>query len=269
MLNNYELQDVIESILFISGEGISLLAIAEKLGVEMPEINSAIAALKQKHSGNAGIQLVCYNDKAQFSSNPNYAEFVETVLNPIREKALTRATLETLAIVAYKQPVTRLELEEVRGVSCDYAVQMLVEHNMIEVVGRKDTPGKPLLFGTTDEFLKRFDIPDLSALPNQAELMERIKVIKEESSLSLYHDFKLTGEAQEETEEDYEFLSDEEEKLRFEQEETINNENSVLHEKTQDKKSKQLSELMQDSTLPESVLSELLEQDIEILDIEA
>ena len=71
------------------------------------------------------------------------------MLNPIRERALTKATLETLAIIAYKQPITRLEIEEVRGVNSDYTVQTLLDHNLIEVVGRKDAVGKPLLFGTT------------------------------------------------------------------------------------------------------------------------
>ena len=109
---------------------------------------------------------------------------------------MTKACMETLSIIAYKQPITRLEIEEVRGVNCDYTVQVLLEHNLIEVVGRKDVIGKPLLFGTTEEFLKRFDLKDLTDLPNQEEILERIKLIRnpEENSDSLYYDYKLPDE---------------------------------------------------------------------------
>lgn len=221
-----QLASIIESILLISGDGINLDAIAEKLCLDNSEIKQAIKELQQTYSGESGIHLVNYNNKVQFSSNPEYAIHVEAVLNPIREKALTKATLETLAIVAYKQPVTRLEIEQIRGVGSDYAVQVLVEHNLIEVMGRKDTPGKPLLFGTTDEFLKRFDISCIEELPNQADLMERIALIKQETSNSLYHDFKLQNldeealaqDAEAETSEQIELPTSEEELSRFEAE---------------------------------------------------
>jgi len=214
-----QLASIIESILLISGDGISIDAIAEKLCLDSSEIKQTIKELQQTYSGESGIHLVNYNNKVQFSSNPEYAIHVEAVLNPIREKALTKATLETLAIVAYKQPVTRLEIEQIRGVGSDYAVQVLVEHNLIEVMGRKDTPGKPLLFGTTDEFLKRFDIPSIEALPNQTELIERIALIKEETSNSLYHDFKLQNLDEEaEALGELALPSDDEELKRFEAE---------------------------------------------------
>ena len=115
-------------------------------------------------------------------------------MNPIRERALTKATLETVAIIAYKQPITRLEIEEVRGVNSDYTIQTLLEHNLIEVVGKKDAVGKPLLFGTTDEFLKRFGLNSISDLPNSEELMERIKTIYEDDSESLYKEYELPPE---------------------------------------------------------------------------
>ena len=191
------LDNIVESILFISGEGVLISDISEKLGVEVKDIQNAVEKLKTKYSEQSGIQLVSYNNKIQFSSNPQYSNFVESVLNPIREKALTKATLETIAIIAYKQPITRLEIEEIRGVSSDYSVQVLIEHNLIEMVGRKDAPGKPILFGTTDEFLKRFNLPNLNSLPQQEDLMERIKLVKENSSNSLYNDFKLPDEEKE------------------------------------------------------------------------
>ena len=115
-------------------------------------------------------------------SNPAYAEQISNILNPIREKALTKAALETAAIIAYKQPITKLEIEEIRDVnSADYAIQVLLQHKLIEVVGRKDAVGKPLLFGTTEEFLKRFSLKDINELPNYEDLLERIKLIRQEN----------------------------------------------------------------------------------------
>ena len=191
-----ELKNIIEATLFVSGEGIDINAFSEKLGVTQNEVNKAVKELKKKLSGDSGIHLIEYKNKIQLSSNPNYADHIAGVLNPIREKALTKACMETLSIIAYKQPITRLEIEEVRGVNCDYTVQVLLEHNLIEVVGRKDVIGKPLLFGTTEEFLKRFDLKDLNELPNQEEILERIKLIRnpEENSDSLYYDYKLPDE---------------------------------------------------------------------------
>lgn len=131
----------------------------------------------------------------QFSSNPAYADAVAKVLNPIKEKELSSATLETVAIIAYKQPVTRLELEEIRGVNCDYVIQVLLKHNLIEVVGRKDAVGKPLLFGTTDEFLKRFQISSIQDLPDYEQLLDSIKVISGDGdSKGLYNEFEIPDE---------------------------------------------------------------------------
>ena len=107
-------------------------------------------------------------------------------MNPVKEKALSKATLETVAIIAYKQPITRLEVEQIRGVNSDYAIQVLMEHKIIDVVGRKDAVGKPLLFGTTDEFLKRFNLNSLQDLPDYNELLERIEVIENQVSLYTY-----------------------------------------------------------------------------------
>ena len=103
--------------------------------------------------------------------------YVEAVLNPIKEKELTNAMLETLAIIAYKQPVTRIEVEEIRSVDCTYSVQNLMRLGLIEVVGRKETIGKPLLFATTDDFLKRFSISDITDLPDYETLLEKLQEI--------------------------------------------------------------------------------------------
>ncbi len=174
------LKEVLLSVLFISGDGIERDFLAEKLDVDKKSIDKAIDELKEEYKGEKGVHVITYKNKVQLSSNPNYANYISDVLNPIREKSLTRAALETLAIIAYKQPVTKLEVEDVRRVNSDYAVQVLLDQDMIEVVGRKDAVGKPLMFGTTENFLKRFNIKELAELPDYEELMERINVIREE-----------------------------------------------------------------------------------------
>lgn len=176
----YNLKDVLFSILFVAGDGIEKSFLAEKLEVSEKEVEKALAELEKDLSGNCGVHLIRFKNKVQLSSNPNYASYISDVLNPIREKSLTRAALETLAIIAYKQPITKLEVEDVRRVNSDYAVQILLDQDMIEVVGRKDAVGKPLLFGTTENFLKRFNIVSLSDLPDYEELMERIKTLRSE-----------------------------------------------------------------------------------------
>lgn len=183
--NMDNLKSIIESILFVSGDGIEIYEIADKLNLEEKEVEKAINELKEDHVGS-GIQVITYNKKVQLCSNPDNATYVTEVLNPIKEKQMTRAVLEVAAIIAYKQPITRLDIENVRGVNSDYAISMLLENQMIEVVGRKDAIGKPLLFGTTDGFLKRFGLQSIEELPDYEELLSRIEVIhkpKEEASL--------------------------------------------------------------------------------------
>lgn len=174
------LKNVVLSVLFIAGEGIEKSFIAEKLDVSEKEVDKAIEELKKEYTGMNGIHIITYKNKVQLASNPGYAGYISDVLNPIREKSLTRAALETLAIIAYKQPVTRLELEDIRRVSSDYAIQVLLDQGMIEVVGRKDAVGYPLLFGTTENFLKRFNLKDLADLPDYEEILERINLIRDE-----------------------------------------------------------------------------------------
>ena len=172
--NKKLLKDIVFSVLFVAGEGVEKPFIAEKLNITEKELDSALEELQKTYSGDNGIHIITYKNKVQLASNPMYADYISEVLNPIREKSLTRAALETLAIIAYKQPITKLEIEDIRRVNCDYAVQILSDQNMIEVVGRKDAVGKPLLFATTETFLKRFNLKDLAELPDYDGLLERI-----------------------------------------------------------------------------------------------
>ena len=195
------LDNILESLLFVAGEPVAISDITAKLDVTKNDIEKAAKRLQQKYDDNCGINLLMFNSKLQFSSNPKFAEPVSTVLNPIRQRNLTKATMETASIIAYKQPITRMEIEEIRGVGCDYAINILLEHKLIEVVGRKDTVGHPALFGTTDEFLKRFDISSIDELPDYEQMLEDIKKINEKpTDDSLYNNYKPEEQTEEEVE---------------------------------------------------------------------
>lgn len=202
------LENVIEALLFLAGDAVEVKDIAENLGVSQKEVLEAAEKLKQKYGGASGIHVISFNGKLQFSSNPDYAPQIEAVLSPIKERELSRAMLEVAAIVAYKQPITRLEIEDIRGVNSEYAIMMLSRHNLIQVVGRKDTVGKPLLYGTTDEFLKRFQLSSLDELPDFDEVMERIKVLAPKDQTRDL--FARGGQQIPEKEEIPDFLKDEE-----------------------------------------------------------
>lgn len=186
------LPSIIEGIMFVAGNGVEIDEIAEKLQIDKKEVLDAVEELKQKYNETSGIQIITYKNKIQLCTNPDFADAISIVLNPIKERALTKTALETVAIIAYQQPITRLEIENIRGVGSDYAIQLLLSHNLIEVVGRKDVVGKPLLFGTTDEFLKRFELKSLEDLPKYEDLLEQIKVLNQGTeNASIYNEFEV------------------------------------------------------------------------------
>lgn len=195
MTNLDNLAQVIEGILFVSGEAVSETDIITKLEIKKEELEEAVETLQFKYSTPSGIVLKRFNSHLQLSTNKDYVEDISLVLNPIRERALSKSTIETLSIIAYKQPITRLEIEEIRGVSCDYAVNILMEHHLIEIVGKKDVVGKPVLFGTTDDFLKRFNLNSIDDLPDKESLLDRIKTIRgADRDQSLYRQFDISDE---------------------------------------------------------------------------
>ena len=169
-----KLTNIIEAILFASGDAVPIDFLREKLGSTKRQTDEAIAKLEKKYTGECGIRLLHFNHKLQLATNPDYKDPVSLVLTPIREKEFTRTILECAAIIAYKQPITRTELETVRGVNSDYAISTLLSLDMIYPCGRKDTPGKPVEYATTDNFLKRFKLKSLSELPDYEELLKRI-----------------------------------------------------------------------------------------------
>lgn len=168
------LTNTIEAIIFASGEAVPTKFIVEKLGCSLKEVNAAVSELKKKYDEDCGINLLTFNGKVQFASNPKFKQEIAEVLIPIKEKEFTKTILECAALIAYKQPITKPELEEIRQVSCDYAIHTLLELEMIVPCGRKDAVGKPILYATTDNFLKRFKLNSIDELPDYDELMAQI-----------------------------------------------------------------------------------------------
>ena len=205
-----KLTNIIEGILFASGDAVPIDLLREKLEITKREADEAIRQLEKKYNGDCGIRLLHFNHKLQFATNPDYKDMISLVLTPIREKEFTRTILECAAIIAYKQPITRTELETVRGVNSDYAIQTLLSLEMIYPSGRKDTPGKPVEYSTTDNFLKRFKLKSLAELPDYEELMKKIaelNAVTETESSYLYEkdvydpdsDPELMGENEQDT----------------------------------------------------------------------
>ena len=165
-----ELAKIIEAILFVSGEPVQLGAVARALEVTELEVSAAADELASDYDYNRrGICLKRFGSHIQLSTRPDYAPQIEKLLQPIQKQSLSQAALETLAVVAYKQPVTRLDIEAVRGVKCDYSVQSLMNKGLIEEVGRKETLGRPILYGTTAACLSHFGLTSLEDLPQPPE----------------------------------------------------------------------------------------------------
>ena len=165
-----ELAHVIEAILFVAGEPVNVKDLQRALEVTEDETRQAIDALDSDYSYHRrGITLKRFGEHIQLSTRAEYAPYVERLLQPVQKQSLSQSALETLAVVAYRQPVTRLEIEAVRGVKCDYSVQSLVNKGLIEEVGRKEALGRPILYGTTDKFLSHFGLHNLDELPAPPE----------------------------------------------------------------------------------------------------
>lgn len=166
----HELAHVIEAILFVAGEPVDVREIQRALEVTELETAQAIDSLDSDYSFHRrGICLKRFGTHLQLSTRAEYAPYVERLLQPIQKQSLSQSAMETLAVVAYRQPVTKLEIEAVRGVKCDYSVQSLVNKGLIVEVGRRDTLGRPILYGTTDAFLSHFGLTCLEDLPKPPE----------------------------------------------------------------------------------------------------
>ena len=173
-------ESVVESVLFTMGQSVEIRQLAAALESDEETAIQAVERLKEKYDKRkAGMQIVRLDDSYQMCSRTDYYEHLIRVAATPKKQVLSDVVMETLAIIAYKQPVTKLEIEKIRGVKSDHAVSKLVEYDLVEEVGRMDAPGKPLLFGTTEEFLRRFSVHSLDELP--APNPEQVAHFKEEA----------------------------------------------------------------------------------------
>ncbi|MBS4023077.1 MAG: SMC-Scp complex subunit ScpB [Dethiobacter sp.] len=164
-----ELMALVEALLFVTEEPLSAEKIAEITGFPNTEIRRALNDLQKELAGNRhGLQVTEIAKGFQLSTKPEAAPVVEKLFKGENRYTLSQAGLETLAIVAYRQPVTRVDIEAIRGVKVDGVVDTLLKRRFLRTCGRKDAPGRPILYGTTREFLKYFGLKDLSELPNSA-----------------------------------------------------------------------------------------------------
>jgi segregation and condensation protein B len=170
-MEDIEKKSLVEALLFVSGEPVSLSTL--KNITELPEneikqlIGNLITEYKEK---NGGLHVVEIADGYQIVTNPAYAKWIKKLKTTTAASKLSVPALETLAIIAYKQPIIKAEIEQIRGVNTDGVIKTLLEKRLIKIMGRKEVPGKPLLYGTTREFLQYFGLRDLTELPTLKDL---------------------------------------------------------------------------------------------------
>ena len=166
-MEDLEIRAALEAVLFAAGDAVELDKLADIVDVDKRSLADILRQMAAAYeAGDRGIQLIRLEDSYQLCTKGSCRDYVSRLVEPRRRQSLSNAAIEVLAVVAYRQPVTRNTIEHIRGVNCDYIVNRLIERNLIEEVGRLDAPGRPILFGTTQEFLRCFGIESLSQLPD-------------------------------------------------------------------------------------------------------
>ncbi len=167
MMDLKECMAAIETILFAMGDSVEIETIANALEIEEASARNAVAELQKKYADTeSGLAIKWYDQSVQLSTKPEYYGYLVKVAKTPKKQVLTNTLLETLSIIAFKQPVTRVEVESIRGVNSDFAINKLVGFDLVQEVGRKESPGRPLLFGTTEQFLRTFGLGSLDELPD-------------------------------------------------------------------------------------------------------
>jgi len=161
-----KLTEIIEAILFVAGDPVNVDTLAHAMNLTRNELNVALADLTNHlDMENHGIRLNRSGESVFLSIKPELAPEVEAFLQPLKRMPLSQAVMETLSIVAYRQPVTKADIEAIRGVKCDYSIQSLLAKGFIQEAGRQEGLGRPILYATTDEFLRHFGLESLDRLP--------------------------------------------------------------------------------------------------------
>lgn len=167
-MNRNEIKHIIEAVMFTYSDPITIRELKNVVNEELAdkEIEMMINDLANQYQDeNRGIQIIKLENKYQMCTNKKYSSYIKKILEPKKKKSLSQATLETLTIIAYKQPITKVEIEDIRGVKCDKTIQTLLENELIREAGRLNKIGKPIIYRTTDELLKLLNIESLDKLP--------------------------------------------------------------------------------------------------------
>jgi segregation and condensation protein B len=176
-----EIKSVIEALLFTWGDPLNIRELEKILGIPQKELKKIIEEMKDEFNyGRRGTQIIKTGNSYQLCTRIEHYEYIKKLHTRKESKSISNAAMETLTIIAYKQPITKVEMEQIRGVKCDKAVQTLLDKNLIMESGRLDKPGKPILYSTTDDFLRAFGLSAIKELPT-LESEETLKDISVEN----------------------------------------------------------------------------------------
>ena len=176
-----EWRGIVEAILFVAGDAVETGDMCRAMNLTPEELDKTLSDLAGEYDfERRGIRILRFGNHVQMATRPDYAPYVERLLQPVQRQSLSAAIMETLAVIAYKQPVTKGDVEQIRGVKCDYSIQSLMAKGLIEEQGRRETLGRPILYGTTDVFLRHFCISSLEDLPqiDFSALSAKLEAIK-------------------------------------------------------------------------------------------
>ena len=199
-MDRKEIQGKIEGILFAMGESVAIKEIAEALGEEENTIKEIIDEMKLYYaSKERGIQIVSLEGNVQLRTKDEYYDDLIKIASAPKKNVLSDSVLETLSIIAYKQPVTRTDVEKIRGVNSDFGINKLLEFGLIKELGRLDAPGKPLLFGTSEQFLRAFNVDSIEDLPQIS--IDMIEYFRTQAETELNYNVDKEEKAEEEDKE--------------------------------------------------------------------
>ena len=187
-MDNNKIKAALEAILFTMGEAVEATRLAAAVEIGIDELHFIMRGLMDEYnSEDRGIQIIQLEDSYQMGTKASTYESLIKITHVPKKHILSDVLLETLSIIAYKQPVTKLAIENIRGVKSDHAVNKLIEYNLVTEIGRLDAPGKPIVFGTTEEFLRNFGINSLEDLPivNQEKIADFEEEAKKEAEAEI------------------------------------------------------------------------------------
>ena len=199
-MNIKKIESIIEGVLFAAGDPVSIDRLSDIVDVDTKTLTAIIDNMADTYkNGERGLMINRLESSYQMCTSPEYHEYISRLVEPKKGHNLSNAALEVLSVIAYRQPVTKSLIENIRGISSDYVVNRLVERGLVKEVGRLDAPGRPVLFKVTDEFLRCFNINSLSELPDYDEIRKGEEVISENQVITDYEEeiYELSAKEEE------------------------------------------------------------------------